>query len=205
MESLIQKLGNNEAILLMYLADELPAGDRAEVEQMLQTDAGMRAELERLRSALEAVNDGLSQLDAQSHSPAVTAMAQRNATKLMKQWQADQAVLQYRQTSTPTTRNLKFPWWAYPSAAAAAVLAAFLFWWGTQPGQPPARFAIPARPDMTVEQSEEANQFAEALDWTFDNPVFADSSQSLRTLQREVESPANDNDFWVDTTAITSQ
>ena len=35
MSNLLQQLENNEAILLMYLAGELPEPDRVEVEQML--------------------------------------------------------------------------------------------------------------------------------------------------------------------------
>ena len=36
--SLLHELPNNEAILLMYLANELPAQDREEVEHMLDRD-----------------------------------------------------------------------------------------------------------------------------------------------------------------------
>ena len=35
MGSLLQQLANNEAILLMYVADELPPADRSEVDQFL--------------------------------------------------------------------------------------------------------------------------------------------------------------------------
>ena len=55
MASLLQQLENNEAILLMYLADELGADDRREVEQMLRGDAGLAAELDELRAAQNAV------------------------------------------------------------------------------------------------------------------------------------------------------
>ena len=63
MSSLLQQLENNEAVLLMYLADELPAEDRAEVEQMLATDAGMRAALESLRDVTRRVDEGLAAAD----------------------------------------------------------------------------------------------------------------------------------------------
>ena len=43
MSSLLPQL-NNESLLLMYIADELPAEDRVEVEQMLTIDPGMRAQ-----------------------------------------------------------------------------------------------------------------------------------------------------------------
>ena len=71
MPSLLQQLENNEAVLLMYLADELPTDDLAEVEQMLANDPGLRAELESLRAAHATVLDGLHELDHQS-LPAVS-------------------------------------------------------------------------------------------------------------------------------------
>ena len=46
MPTQLQHLENNEAVLLMYLAGELTDSDRAEVEQMLATDARLRAELD---------------------------------------------------------------------------------------------------------------------------------------------------------------
>ncbi len=54
MASFIQELENNEALLLMYFTDELPVDDRAEVEQMLASDAGMRAALAEIASAYSA-------------------------------------------------------------------------------------------------------------------------------------------------------
>jgi anti-sigma factor RsiW len=44
MASLIHEL-DNDALLLMYRADELSPEDRVEVEQMLAIDAGLRAAL----------------------------------------------------------------------------------------------------------------------------------------------------------------
>ena len=49
MNSLLHELQNNEAILLMYLANELPPQDREEVEHMLDRDANLRLELAKIQ------------------------------------------------------------------------------------------------------------------------------------------------------------
>ena len=41
MSELLHNLENNQAILLMYLADELPAEDRREIDQLLLVDASL--------------------------------------------------------------------------------------------------------------------------------------------------------------------
>src|SRR5205085_5178922 len=92
MDNLIQQLGSNEAVLMMYLSGELPADDRAEVEQMLAQDAGMRAELERLREGWEGIEAGLSDADRGLHSASMEAAAIRNASGIVRQWQVHRAV-----------------------------------------------------------------------------------------------------------------
>ena len=55
----LEKLENNEFILLMYLADELPAEDKAEVDQLLATDRGLRAQWVELRAAQSGFSERL--------------------------------------------------------------------------------------------------------------------------------------------------
>ena len=64
MSSLFHEIENNEALLLLYLANELSAEDRIEVEQMLSSDGGLRMELEEIRSALADSMAIVSSLDA---------------------------------------------------------------------------------------------------------------------------------------------
>ncbi|MGD0541535.1 MAG: hypothetical protein ABSB33_08455, partial [Tepidisphaeraceae bacterium] len=64
MKDSVQNLEGNEAILLMYMADELPQADRLEVERMLATDAGLRGELEILRQTQKLAYDSLKTLDS---------------------------------------------------------------------------------------------------------------------------------------------
>src|SRR5215217_472803 len=119
MTSLLHQLENNEAILLMYLADEMSAEDKAEVEQMLASDQSMRAELDRLRGLSDATIGALDRIEAGSRLPVSEGVAVRRATRMMRQWQVDHA------TAPPpeeTINELRFPWWSYPLATAAAVL-----------------------------------------------------------------------------------
>src|SRR5688572_4971341 len=138
MNSLLHQLENNEAILLMYVADELSAEDRAEVEQMLNSDAGMRAELERLVAVREAAISAIASADEATRLPVAENVAVRRVMRMMRQWQIDHA--QAPPPEEPVS-ELRFPWWSYPLTTAAAVLIAFLVWWGNRPDQPPRRVA----------------------------------------------------------------
>jgi anti-sigma factor RsiW len=133
MPSLLQQLENNEAVLLMYLADELPADDRVEVEQMLATDAGLRAVLENLRVAQEAVIGAIGELDKATPMALSTTVASRQMSRLMKQWQVDRLA---RQAAPSAKRRFRIPAWAYSAATAAAVLVAVVVWWGMKSDLP---------------------------------------------------------------------
>jgi hypothetical protein len=124
---MLQQLGSNEAILLMYLADELPPEDRAEVEQMLATDPGLRAALDEAREANASFVAAMPALDRSSRLPAPESVGVRRVMRTMRQWH------ERRLTAPPvveTQPGLRYPWWAYPLAAAASVVIAFLVWWG---------------------------------------------------------------------------
>jgi anti-sigma factor RsiW len=124
MPSLLEQLENNEAVLLMYLADELPAEDRAEVEQLLASDAGLRAALRELSGMQDQVMSGLAALDAASAPSGSQAAAVRQVSRDITRWNLEghpEPVVQ------PTPRAL-VPWWSYPLTAAAAILVAFLVW-----------------------------------------------------------------------------
>jgi anti-sigma factor RsiW len=133
MPSLLQHLENNEAVLLMYLADELPADDRMEVDHMLAVDPALRAELEELRTAQAAVVGALDELDKSQPPPLSQAVAVRQVSRVMNQWKVDRLA---RQPNTAPYSRLRFPWWVYPSASAAAIILAILVWWGMKSEAP---------------------------------------------------------------------
>jgi len=127
MASLIHEIENNEALLLMFLSGELPPEDRAEVEQMLAGDAGLRAELARIESAYEFAISSLAELDADRAAVPGENHAIRQAKRAMKQWQIDR--LNRTPASVPAARR-RIPTWAYPAAVAAMLLIGTLTYWG---------------------------------------------------------------------------
>jgi anti-sigma factor RsiW len=122
MKSYLQKLENNEAILLMYLADELPPQDRTEVEQMLASDARMRGELEILRQTQRLAYDALGSLDAITRPPVAPMAAQNRISQMVRLW-----VERRRHTTNAPVRR-RIPWVRSGFAAAAALMLGYYIW-----------------------------------------------------------------------------
>jgi hypothetical protein len=121
----IERLQNNQHILLMYLADELSPEDRREVDQMLATDAGLRAQLQQLEETQQAVYEGLSRLDGASRLSAGEAAAGRRAAAEIRRRLAKPEIAAETTVTEPRRRSL---WWVYPTAAAAVVVLAAAVW-----------------------------------------------------------------------------
>jgi len=122
---MLESLENNELILLMYLAGELPPVDHLEVAEMLAADAGLRRELEQIREMSGALKGGLAALDRAEPLPSEVVVARRIG-RAMRQHALRAA--EAARKSKPASSKLVFPWWAYPSVAAAAIFIAFLTW-----------------------------------------------------------------------------
>src|SRR6266446_2820954 len=58
-----QLQSDREAVLLLYLAEELPREDRAELERILTQDQALRQDLEKLRELQSEMVERLSELD----------------------------------------------------------------------------------------------------------------------------------------------
>jgi hypothetical protein len=125
--SLLGQLQDSDSVLLMYLADELPVEDRLEVERMLAVDAGMRAQFERLRETHAWFADTMARADLANRPAVPEAAAVRRVGRAMRQWNARRLAAA---PAPAARRTLRYPWWAYPLAAAASVVIAFLVWWG---------------------------------------------------------------------------
>jgi hypothetical protein len=160
MGNFLQQLENNEAVLLMYLADELPPEDRVEVEQLLARDGGLRAELERLREMTDSLTLALTGADgvgiapappSPAHADAMSAgqsAAVRRVSRVMSQQRAAREAAAARESAAAAafagngaiaaagkrrrwpTAALRLPAWTYPFAAAAVVLIAWVAYWG---------------------------------------------------------------------------
>ena len=125
--SLLQQLQSNEAVLMMYVADELPPEDRAEVERRLATDDRLRADLEQLRDAHDVFAAAMPTLDRSTRPPVPEAVAVRRVVAAVRQWHSAR-VLRPAAEAPPPSRRV--PKWAYPLATAASVVIGFVVWWG---------------------------------------------------------------------------
>ena len=144
----LQQLENNDAILLMYLAGELSAEDRAEIEQMLERDSALRAEL----AELSAVNDELSGMLSRLDGPVADSRreaAVRRVSRALAQAKADQ--IAYASPGTRNARRLlnlrRFLW---PAVAAAILVGGILFWPKAiqMPAPPVPQYAEEPFPDI---------------------------------------------------------
>jgi hypothetical protein len=120
MSNLLHELENNEAILLMYLAGELPEEDRVEVEQMLASDPALRAELAELAALQTELTGVMARADGSGDLPrreAVVRQVSRALTAARLQPLAPKAA----PAQAPRFR-LRIAWWAYPIVAAALLV-----------------------------------------------------------------------------------
>lgn len=179
MPSLLQQLANNEAVLLMYLADELPADDRAEVEQMLQTDANLRAERDHLLQAHRGVMDGIARDDLSLRLPPAD-LTLRRLSRRIRQWEVDQQIPE----EPELLASRRWPIWRYPAAAAAAIAIALLVWWSALPDEPfPAAMPLWQREEWVFEDpTPEALELVEA----FESPFMSDDLQELYASEQEL-------------------
>ena len=202
MKNTLAKLESNEVILMMYLANELPAHDRDQIEHLLKNDPGMRATLESLQLAWSRVDQAFAQADRQE--PVHVASTVANTIAAMRQWHADAASRPL--TRSPVAPGLPLPWWCYPLASAAAIILAFAVWIANREpdrlpyGNPavtmtePAGWADPAPPDSTppaiIAGVADASVVADVLTATLDDSdqIIAESlsPNSLAQAGREL-------------------
>ena len=139
----IEKLDNNEQVLLMFLAGELPVEDRQEVAQLLEVDAALRGELDELQGAQQFVDGQLAQLDEWSPLSVSADFAARKIGREMRQRMA-------RPKEAPAVADVERPirsWrWLYPTVAAASIAMIAMVWLGRQamPGKSPY-LPVPSR------------------------------------------------------------
>jgi len=126
MSNLLHELENNEAILLMYLAGELPEEDRLEVEQMLASDPALRAELAELAALQAELTGVVARVDGgggadMPRREAVVRQVSRAMTAARLQ------PLAAKTAPAPAPRfRLHIAWWAYPIVAAALLVVGIM-------------------------------------------------------------------------------
>jgi len=170
MPNLLQQLENNEAVLLMYLADELHAEDRAEVDQLLAVDASLREDLQSLRAAWDASLAVVDQVHRSTPPPVSEDVAVRTVMRRMrKKFLEDQS----RPITTPEAPGKGVPRWLIGAVAAGLLLVSYVAWWGlrSDPLQgPEAGGFVQNEEDLIAEPTLESlaiEQTASALreDW----------------------------------------
>jgi anti-sigma-K factor RskA len=125
MSTLLTNLENNEAVLLMYLANELPAEDRAEVESMLQRDEQLRDQFDRIRAAYASLDAAIGRADAGTHMGSGFSAARSFGDEIRRRATAHASVDEKEEYH----RRISV-WW-YPVIAAAMVAFGMLLWWKT--------------------------------------------------------------------------
>lgn len=129
MSSLLKQL-DDQAALLMYLANELPPQDRARLEERLAGEPALRQELVQLTSLQNAFGQQMRPLD-QAAGPSEAAATER-ARRAIGQWQI-------KRLAEPATESGSqgYPWWVPTLAAVAAVVIASMVWWASLAPVPP--------------------------------------------------------------------
>ena len=206
MGSVIHDLDNDQ-LLILFVAGELPGEDRLEVEQMLATDAGLRASLATAQTASATVAAALAAADAVDPpagiSPSAQAAALRRVARATRQWQVDR-LSRARPVPTPE-RQPRFPKWVYPTGVAAAAFLGMVAWWGWQPEHVPTIRS----PDDVAHAGDKADAAGVGLDGNGDpverrvrlvseaygmgggttNPGFDDAERQATSLSRLADGP----------------
>jgi anti-sigma factor RsiW len=161
MSNLLQQLDNDQAILLMYLAGELPEEDRVEVEQRLVNDALLRAAMADL-AALQAGTDA-ALAGERDIAPARRESAVRRVVRVLAAAHEERLTLAAAATPQETARRLRLAWWAYPVAAAAILLVGIIIMSNSAPGK--------------LDPSPEALQIAAAVEASTPTPRILDQAE----------------------------
>jgi anti-sigma factor RsiW len=123
MSGVLDDLESNQALLLMYLADELTAQDRTLVERKLAADASLRTELATMEVAHSAYLSAMRKLDEHQALPVPESVAADRASRIIRQWATERLA---RPKRTAVRPRLGLPGWVYPVAAAAAAAVVFI-------------------------------------------------------------------------------
>jgi anti-sigma factor RsiW len=186
MGSILEQL-DQESVVLMYVAGELPAEDAAEVVRRLAADPKLAEELERVTASLAFCEGALSADDEATRLPMSAETAVRRMSRAMKQWQVDRLT---KKTMQPGSRQpFRLPVWSYPVGVAVAVIVAMLIWARALPDA--------GQNQLTPEQlaqihQKTAEQFQQDWESSFSQEIEAQDLLASRELPNDPEDFAND-------------
>jgi anti-sigma factor RsiW len=123
---------DNDALLLLYVSDELTSEQRAAVDQRLASEPELREALKQLTLADAWTNAQLARADEVTPlNDTVAAAIARRTGRALRQALVDK--LARRPAVRPPRRGLPFGWRSYSGAAVAASLfVGLLVWWGSR-------------------------------------------------------------------------
>jgi anti-sigma factor RsiW len=179
----IEKLENNEQVLLMYLAGELPAEDHEEVDQMLSVDTALQSELSLLLDTQNFVNGKLSLLDDISPMRVTVDFAARQVGREIRQRQANPRIPARVAKPEQPARSWR---WLYPTTAAASIAILLMIWLGHQATSTNSPYSqSPRLPSFAVaDQSETTNLLMESLQ----GPVGTDAPDAKAAVATDDDS-----------------
>lgn len=129
MSNLLGELENNEAVLMLYLAGELPQEECIEVQRMLENDRALRAQYVALARLMDRVALSFNMDAALDARAEAAAKDQRAALSgVFAQWTARRLA---RPPVQPRDARTKTPWFFYPLGAAAAILVGLAVFWSS--------------------------------------------------------------------------
>jgi anti-sigma factor RsiW len=179
MTNLLHQLENNEAILLMYIAGELPEEERREVAQMLASDASLRALHEELREALSAAMVTIERVDDGDPPTLSREVAARQVGRMVRQWHARRLAAPAVLPAQPASRRI--PRWVQASAVAAVLAVGLIAWWGfvsDGPVNQPAPGPVATSTDPTAPLDPNAPVSPEVAHQDTPDPTTTDISPS---------------------------
>ena len=129
MKSILDQLHDDDAIVAMYLADELPAGDRQKVDARLAGDAEFRAKLHAMSQLRDFCQNSIRALDERDSAEHLESAALRRAARMLQQW----ASRRRRPQEAAQRFARPIPWLRYGLSAAALMGLVYLVWWSNRP------------------------------------------------------------------------
>ena len=215
----LHQLGDDGAVLMLYLADELSSADCSEVERRLRADVGLRERLELLREARDEFAAAMPALDRATRLPVPEPVGVRRVSAAMWQWHAERMA---RPAPAPVAAPARFPRWGYALVTAAAAVIAFVVWWGNTdenervtevaarrhlaPSERPAVYDLVAmlmrETSLPIESPEEVASLIEPSDYAVLTPMMAEAEpppaqQPVAPAPAEHESDQDDWTFFL--------
>jgi len=125
MANILEQLESDQAVLLMYLADELSRSDRAQVDHRLSSEEKLRAELAAITADYAAVTEAMDRMDVQTPVRISADAAAGRVGRMMRQWTTGRLA---RPVMIIEPKKMPLPWWCYPLVSAACIAIAVTVW-----------------------------------------------------------------------------